>query len=337
MKKKTLFILLFSVLFFGLLNQSCNLKTGDNLLPNITGKPGEIIIVIDPMYWESAAGDTLKKIFTQLYPSLPQEELIFTVAHIAHTDFNYVFKTHRNLIFIDINNTIPKDSAQIIIKKDIWAKGQLIFDCKAVNSIKMAEVISEQRDKIISLINGKERERIAGSYKKLPDGKVINYLKNKFDIYMPVPTGFNLNIDTTDFAWISREDPELSQGLIVYSYPYTDTNTFTLDYLVNKRNEFLKKYLPGPLDGTWMTTETRIGLNFKEFTYHGRYFAEVRGLWRVENDFMGGPFVSITTLDKKNNRIITAEGYFYGPKFKKREYVRQLETIIYNLEVLNKE
>lgn len=152
---------------------------------------------------------------------------------------------------------------------------------------------------------------------------------------MPVPTGYNVNIDTTNFVWISREDPELSQGLIVYSYPYTDTNTFTLDFLVNKRNEFLKKYLPGPLDGTWMTTETRIELNFKAFSYHNQYFAEVRGLWRVENDYMGGPFVSVTTLDEKRNRIITAEGYVYGPKFKKREYVRQLETIIYNLKMLD--
>ncbi len=333
MQRKYLLILI--VFFFGIFNQACHSKKGGGLLPNITGKPGEVIVVIDPIYWEGAIGDTLNQIFRQIYPSLPQEEPIFTIAHIANADFNYVFKTHRNLIFINVNKMIPEDSTQIIIKKDIWAKGQLIFDCKASNRVAMAKTLSEQRDKIVSLINAKERERIVSGYKKLPNGKVLDFLKKKFNIYMSVPNGYNINIDTTNFAWISREDPELSQGLIVYSYPYVDTNTFTLDFLVNKRNEFLKKYLPGPLDGTWMTTETRIGLNFNVFSYHNQYFAEVRGLWRVENDYMGGPFVSVTTLDKKRNLIITAEGYFYGPKFKKREYVRQLETIIYNLEILN--
>jgi len=335
MRKNILVLLLLFV--SGIFNPSCNTsnKTSHSLLPNITGKPGEIVIIIEPRYWTGATGDTLRKIFTQLYPSLPQEEPIFTIAHIAHTDFNYVFKTHRNLIFININKTIPEDSAKIIVKKNIWANGQLIFDCKALNDKEMAKIISQQQNKIITLINTKERERIVEVYKKLSNKTIINYLKNKFNIYLPVPTGYNLNIDTTNFAWISREDPELSQGLIIYTYPYTDTNTFSLDYLIKKRNIFLKKYLPGPIDGTWMTTETRIDLNFNEITYRHQYFAEVRGLWRVENDFMGGPFVSVTTLDKKQNKIITVEGYFYGPKFNKREYIRQLEAIIYNLKILD--
>jgi len=329
------FSLILIIFLFGIFNQGCDTKTNGGLLPNITGKTGEVIIIIDPIYCEGATGDTLKKIFSQPYPSLPQEENIFTMAHIANADFNYVFKTHRNLIFININKTTPEDSTQIIIKKNVWAKGQLIFDCRAPNGIAMAKALSKQQNKIVSLINAKERERIVSGYKRLPNRKIIGFLKNKFNIYMPVPTGYNINIDTTNFVWISREDPELSQGLIVYSYPYTDTNTFTLNFLVKKRNEFLKKYLPGPLDGTWMTTETRIGLEFNTFSFHDQYFAEVRGLWRVENDYMGGPFVSVTTLDQKRNRIITVEGYFYGPKFRKREYVRQSEAIIYNLKIQN--
>ncbi len=334
--KRRKFLLSFSIISLTILSfLGCNSTSTGGLLPNITGKPGEIIIVVDPIIWTSQVGDTLNTMFHQLYPSIPQEEPIFTIAHIAKADFNYVFKTHRNLIFININHSLPADSNQIIIKENVWANGQIVFDCKASSNEKMAKMLSKQKDKIISLINAKERERICESYQKLPDNKLIGFLKKKFNIYIPIPTGFNLNVDTTNFAWMSREDPDLSQGIFVYTYPYVDTNTFTLNYLIDKRNLFLKKYVPGQLDGTWMTTETRIDLNFNEFSLHDTYFAEVRGLWRVENDYMGGPFVSVTTLDKENNMVITAEGYFYGPKFKKREYVRQLETIVYNLKILN--
>lgn len=315
--------------------QGCNSTSSSRLLPNITGKTGEIIIVIESIDWNSQVGDTLKTMFHQLYPSLPQEESIFTIAHIPKVDFNYVFKTHRNLIFVEINNTLPADSNQIIIKENVWANGQLIFDCKASNKEKIAAMLSEQKTKIISLINAKERERIYNGYKNLPNNKLISLLGNKFGVYMPIPTGFNLNVDTTDFAWMSREDPELSQGIFVYTYPYVDTNTLTLNYLVNKRNLFLKKFVSGPLDGTWMTTEKRFDLQYQEFSFHNTYFFEIRGLWCVENDFMGGPFVSVTTLNKNSNQIITAEGYFYGPKFKKREYIRQLETIIYYMKIIN--
>jgi hypothetical protein len=33
-----------------------------------------------------------------------------------------------------------------------------------------------------------------------------------------------------------------------------------------------------------------------------KYYAELRGLWKVENDFMGGPFVSLSTLDEKTKQ-----------------------------------
>ena len=48
---------------------------------------------------------------------------------------------------------------------------------------------------------------------------------------------------------------------------------------------------------------------------------------------MGGPFVSITTIDQKRNRIVTADGYVYGGKKNKRELVRQIEAVLYTLKI----
>ena len=38
--------------------------------------------------------------------------------------------------------------------------------------------------------------------------------------------------DTTDFLWESKIAKSGRVDLIVYSFPYTDANSFTLDYLV---------------------------------------------------------------------------------------------------------
>ena len=54
----------------------------------------------------------------------------------------------------------------------------------------------------------------------------------------------------------------------------------------------------------------------------------------MENGFMGGPFVSLTTLDKKRNRVVTIEGYVFAPKFKKRDYIKEVEAIIYSTKFL---
>jgi hypothetical protein len=60
------------------------------------------------------------------------------------------------------------------------------------------------------------------------------------------------------------------------------------------------------------------------------YAIEVRGLWHVEGDFMGGPFLSYTFTDPRTNQIVTLYAYVYHPNKKKRDLLRQLESILYS-------
>jgi len=126
-----------------------------------------------------------------------------------------------------------------------------------------------------------------------------------------------------------------TSGGVSFSFPgskgQADTSDFSLEYVIKQRNSFLKRYIPGAVPNSWMTTEMRTGLKIKKFLYGKKYYSEVRGLWRVENDFMGGPFLSLTTTMPDNKNLITVEGYVYAPKYEKREYIRQLEAILYSI------
>lgn len=75
----------------------------------------------------------------------------------------------------------------------------------------------------------------------------------------------------------------------------------------------------------------------QSFRLNGNYTVEIRGLWRVEGDFMGGPFVSLSSLDLARKRVVTAEGFLYSPKYDKRDYLRQLEAVIYSLTFNNQD
>ena len=59
----------------------------------------------------------------------------------------------------------------------------------------------------------------------------------------------------------------------------------------------------------------------------------MRGLWRVQGDMMGGPFVSLTRLDEQNNRVIVAEGFVYAPETEKRNFIRRIEAALYTLRL----
>jgi len=320
-------LLVGSVLFL----TNCSQPSHTSLLPTITGKPGEVVIVVDDNVWNTVVGDSLKAIFTQIYPSLPQDEPIFTVTHIPHIAFNNIFKTHRNLLFVNMKNEISKDSIGIFIKQNVWAQEQLVINCQFADVNMAANLIGANKKKIIDLINTKERYRIQKAYQYNVDEKLEKLIKDKFQLNIIIPISYNLNKNTEDFIWISRETVETSQGIFIYTYPYDDTSDFSLEYVIKQRNSFLKRYIPGAVPNSWMTTEMRTGLKIKKFLYGKKYYSEVRGLWRVENDFMGGPFLSLTTTMPDNKNLITVEGYVYAPKYEKREYIRQLEAILYSI------
>ena len=82
-----------------------------------------------------------------------------------------------------------------------------------------------------------------------------------------------------------------------------------------------------------MSTEMRYPTEMTTFDLDKKYTVKLRGLWLMKNGLaMGGPFVSITQYDQKNNRIVTAEGFVFAPNHKKRDLVRRVEAVISSLE-----
>ena len=79
----------------------------------------------------------------------------------------------------------------------------------------------------------------------------------------------------------------------------------------------MKANIPGFKEGVYMATDSLL-TDVRPINVQNSYTMEARGLWRMKGDFMGGPYVSHTRLDEKNQRIITAEIFVYSPDKMKR-------------------
>ena len=232
---------------------------------------------------------------------------------------------------MDINPAL--DSAKINLQENLWSRPQLVISISAPDRESYNSLVENNKQKISDVLLGAERKRILSNYRKYEEKKLRKQLEKKYNLSLIIPKGYTLAIDTTNFVWISHETPYISQGLFIYFYDYTDTLQFEKESLIDKRNEVLKSFVPGSLPTSYMTTEKEIPVNYEQFYLKDKYFAELKGLWRVENDFMGGPFHSFSTVDEKRNRIVCVEAYLYSPKFDKRNYMRQLEAILFTLEI----
>lgn len=324
--KKIYFLFALILLF------SCSKNRNTNVKPNPSGKSGEIIVIISDNLWQTNVGDTIFYSLTEPFGVLPQDESFFDIVHIPLQAFKSIFKTHRNIIFIDIN---PKNKeAKLTKERNKWAKLQLIYYFSAPNEQAFFELWNKYQETITNNFFDEEMNRYQKAYSKIINKDIATKITNKYHLSMKIPTDFYLDVQNEHFAWISRETEITSQAILIYDYPYTDSNTFTVDYLINKRDEITKANVAGPNPNTYMQTEKRVPFKTEEISLNGEYALLIRGLWYIENYFMGGPFVSITTLDKDRNRIVTVETFVYAGKQRKKLYLWQVESIIKTLKIL---
>ena len=57
--------------------------SGKKLLPNVSGKAGEVIVVINQTDWEGEVGDALRELLASDCPFLPQREPLYTLVNIT--------------------------------------------------------------------------------------------------------------------------------------------------------------------------------------------------------------------------------------------------------------
>ncbi len=318
------------LILIGLFFQSCN-DNSSTPSKSITGKAYELIVVISNASWKGEPGKLIQETLGQPQMGLPQEEPIFSLVNIPPDAFKNIFKSTRNILQITLSSTISE--SQVIFKDDVWAYPQATVHINAKSADDFARVFNENKNKIMSYFLAAERERMTMNYDKYYEKSVYNVLNKDFGVTMKVPPGFQIAAQKKNLIWFRYDTPDIEQGIVLYTFPYSSDSTFTENYLVAKRDSILKNNIPGPTDGSYMATELRFDQAFNVAKHNGNYASQMRGLWRVMNDFMGGPYFSLAELDAKNQRVIVAYGYVYAPSKNKRNFINQVEAMIYSLKL----
>ena len=328
--KRNIIFQLFVIISLALL-QSCS---NDPVLhQNISGKANEIVIVISDESWNSKPGEIVRNTLAQQHIGLPQSEPVFDLINVPHEGFKKIFRTTRNIIQTTISSTV--DSARITLKDNVWAYPQATIEIKAKNAQQFEELFNKNSDKILAYFLNAEKKRLTMNYEKYYEKLVYNTLNNDYGLTMTVPPGFVVARQKENSIWFKYETPDISQGIFLYTLPYTSDSTFTLNYLLAKNDSVLEINIPGPTDGSYMTTEKRVDQVFNIIEHNKNYASEMRGLWRLEGDFMGGPYISLAELDASNQRVVIAYGYVYAPSKDKRNLLQQVEAMIYSLKMNN--
>ena len=282
--------------------------------------------------WEGVIGDSLRHFFLQEQYGLPQPESRNNLAHITTDAFSDMFKKHKCIIEVDINPNLEKATAKTT--ENVWAVPQRYIVISAPDEQSWIALFDKQKEIYQQWFDKVERERILTVFRPTKDEAIAETIAKRFGFTLTVPQGFYVAKDDANFMWLRKELERSSADIVIYQTPYRDTLQFETKALLSMRDLMMGQNIPGPSEGSYMGTETHIvpPVVTTANDFPAGYAKEMSGMWKVYNNYMGGPFVSYTFADDRTGQLVTIEGFYYEPNQKKRNALLQLESIAYSLK-----
>jgi hypothetical protein len=148
-----------------------------------------------------------------------------------------------------------------------------------------------------------------------------------------MPYQYSVTVKSDTFIGFKRYVSDKEIGVYSYFEEYTSQDQFTKEYIIQKRNQVMKRHYHGPdhPEGlpTYLSTENEenVPISVRETSINGQYAIETRGWYTMVNYKYGGPFVSYSIYSKKLNRVVTIEGLVHAPNRKVAKYLREVELI----------
>lgn len=296
--------------------------------PTSSGRPYELIVVINEELWERPAGRALFNVLDSDMPGLPQSERVFRLMHTEPVHFSMTLKLLRNIIMVDIQDIYTQPKFKVA--SDVYAEPQAVLTIQAPNEEEFQAYVEENGQTIIDYFTRAEMNRQMRMLEKEHSNLISTKVKEMFGYEVWVPGELTSTKTGEDFLWASTKAATSDMNFVIYSYPYTDERTFTREFQMQKRDSVMRVNIPGAQEGMYMATDT-LTVATKAITVQNEFALEARGLWKMKGDFMGGPFVSHSRVDKANKRVVTVEAFIYSPDKLKRNLVRLMEASLYTL------
>ncbi|MEE2616760.1 MAG: DUF4837 family protein [Bacteroidota bacterium] len=313
------FILIAALLFI-----SCN--DGTKIVLASSGNLNEISIVVEDQLWEGSIGKALTNILSKPIYGLPQQEPLFKLRQIPPRVFSGFVTKSRTIIIIENNK---QKHTRLLLNK--YASPQTVIVVSGMTSGEIIEELKKHSKKIINKIKEAEiKEKQRRIRKSLSISQALDSI---FKIKLDYPSIYRVAAVDRNFVWLRKDTKSGSVNLSVFQTPLK-TNRLNTEKIIIIRDSVSKQKIPGPTKETYMSTETQYKPVLVPTKIRKHKGLEVRGLWEVKKQFMGGPFINFSVVDSINNRILFFDGFVYSPGTEKASYIFEIEAIIKSLKIL---
>lgn len=321
-----------------------------------TGKPGQLVIVSENTIYTDEVAVLFDSIFGQFIRPYYPPEPKFEIFPRTQSDFEKGSKSLRNLIFLELDPSIPAGEPMLIIKKNYYSRTQLIAEFKANNMNDLYALIEERIEKVYDMFDTQEWKREYLRHKEANNQVVKKKLRKQFGIEFEIQSKAHYESKDNMYAHIilpersrqmeleagggynSTKANFIQSGIMVWQYDFKDSSQLTPAYLMRARDSILKKYAKHEIDGIYMGTQDHPAVLpvHEKFQIGDIVGYQFRGLFKFTGRMepSGGKFWSFHFLHPKTNRIVAVSGYLDAPPTMSASLdLRKIQAIIYSLKI----
>lgn len=298
-------------------------EPGKKTVSASSGNINHLNVVTSNDNWEGSIGDAIRDILAAPYEGLPQDEPMFSINQLPPEVFSGFAAKNRLVLKIEVGK-----NPQTVVEYNLFAKPQTVVIVGGKNEAEILEQLQTNAGTIVDTFKKQElvekQGRIGISLKETAD------IEQQLGISLNFPSVYRYAKNEDNFFWIRKTLTTGTLDIMLYQVPLESIrqgDSAVVD-IISIRNAFGQKYIEGEKPTAYMTTETAFSPYVFKGTIDNKPAIITKGIWRMENDFMGGPFVNYAIEDKANNRYLMAEGYVYAPSVQKRDYVHEIEAIL---------
>ncbi len=327
------------------------------------GTFGEVIVIMDSTDYKSQTAEAIRSTFGRYVHTIPDAPRFMTLRFRSFSTNNELerLKKFKNIIIAApisgqgntarlIRALLGENAAQQVkagnefafILQNQWYDDQWLLILTAPSDKILAQKIKQAEERLTQSLLQKEFGRwITQVNEDAEQFKIEEHLWQNYGWKIRVKHDWSPHLDT---AYVQ-------EGIINHLFTMqriTDENdrrfwawwvnkpinvdTLSVEDITQLRNEIWKKWFRGSRDSTYVTTSFRRPVVTDTLKIDGHIAYETRGVWRLKNAVMAGPFVSMFIYDENTERIFMVGFLQFAPSIEQRAYVRQFRAMLRTFE-----
>ncbi|MDX1438454.1 MAG: DUF4837 family protein [Rubricoccaceae bacterium] len=328
--------------------------------PNGVGAPGEIVVVADTNTWKGPVGDALRSVLGRsVAPPLGGlSDFSLVRRDLTNENFN-LLRNLRHIVFaaaLDDTSNVARflearldstgtrlvrsgEGTVVLTRPDLWANNQMVVLATAGTDSLLAAAIRANADTLRKAYTELSLEATQRDmFSRGRQQEIEEELLERHGFAVTVQHDYFISQDTTltvdnregHFVRLRRVLSDTWRDYFVY-YEEIDP-TFPIDSTRMERvtDAALEQFVRGEYDSSFVEIDRIRPVSSEPVVINGRDAVQYRGLWRMTEEFMGGPFVRYVFVDESQQRMYIFFGMIFAPQHRfrgqKREFLRQLEV-----------